>query len=128
LFTIRSPFGGRFGHAGRGVAPSLAADFDKLEAERLDLGQDAMEGGLVGKAARQERVAVVRDRSEIRERRQEAITEKAADPDLEPSGPDSSGALLVHGGQRRGRLDERASTGSDEFPVTPLLAASTFVQ
>ena len=62
------------GSLAAGVAPLAAANFDELEAERLDLSQDAMEGGLVGKAASQHGVALVWDRGEIGERRQEAIT------------------------------------------------------
>jgi hypothetical protein len=97
LFTIRSPFHGRCEHARCRVAPSPAADFNELEAERLDLSQDAVKGGLVGKAARQHRVAVIGDRGETWKRRQEAITEKPADPNLEPGGHDSFGNVLVHG-------------------------------
>jgi hypothetical protein len=92
-----SSFSWRAGYARRRVAPSPAANFDELKAELLDLSQDAVEGGLVGKAARQHGVALVRDRREIGERRQEAITENPADPDLEPGGRDSFRGLLVHG-------------------------------
>jgi hypothetical protein len=68
----------------RRASASATADFDELEAERLDLTEDAVERGLVRQVSEEQGVALVRDREEIRKRREEAVAEDPAHADLVP--------------------------------------------
>jgi hypothetical protein len=68
----------------RRASASATTDFDELEAERLDLTEDAVERGLVRQVSEEQGVALVRDREEIRKRREEAVAEDPADADHVP--------------------------------------------
>jgi len=61
-----------------------AADLDELEAERLDLGEHAVERGLVGQHARQYRVVTAGPGLEIGERGADRLAQAAADTYLVP--------------------------------------------
>ena len=61
-----------------------AADLDELEAERLDLGEHAVERGLVGQHARQHRVVTAGPGLEIGERGADRLAQAAADTYLVP--------------------------------------------
>jgi len=61
-----------------------AADLDELEGQRLDLGEHAVQRGLVGQHARQHRVAAVRPGPEIGERGADRLAQAAADTYLVP--------------------------------------------
>ena len=61
-----------------------AADLDELEAERLDLGEHAIERGLVGQHARQHRVVTFRPGLEIGERGADRLAQATADTYLVP--------------------------------------------
>jgi hypothetical protein len=60
----------------------VTADFNELEPERFDLTEDTVERGLVRQVPKEQGVALVRDREEIRERRKEAVAEDPAHADL----------------------------------------------
>jgi hypothetical protein len=62
--------------------PVKTADLEQLESERLDPGQDAVQGGLVGDGTLQERVAAPGLGVQGRERAEHRRTQVAADPDL----------------------------------------------
>ena len=61
-----------------------AADLDELEAKRLDLGEHAVERGLVGQHARQYRVVTAGPGLEIGERGADRLAQAAADTYLVP--------------------------------------------
>jgi hypothetical protein len=61
-----------------------AADLDELQAERLDLGEHAIQRGLVGQHARQHRVVTARPGLEIGERGADRLAQAAADTYLVP--------------------------------------------
>jgi WhiB family transcriptional regulator, redox-sensing transcriptional regulator len=84
----------------RGLPPLTrrqAADFDELQAERLGLGQRAVQGGLVDQHAGQHGVAVFRLRLESGKRRADRLAQAAADSDLVPLRP----GLTLAGHHRR---------------------------
>src|SRR6266699_1607585 len=59
-----------------------AADVEQFEAERFDLGQHAVQRGLVGDGTAQERVAALCLGAQIGERAQHRRAQVAAEPDL----------------------------------------------
>jgi hypothetical protein len=61
------------------------ADLDQVQAERLDLGQHAIQGGPVQQAGKHG-VGAVPPRHQRRERRQNRGTKVAVDPDRIPDG------------------------------------------
>ena len=64
-----------------GRAGRQAADFDQLQAERLDLGEYAVECGLVNEHARQDGLVSARPGLESGERRADRVAQVAADTD-----------------------------------------------
>jgi hypothetical protein len=59
-----------------------ATDFDQFEAKRLDLGEYAIKGSLVGEHTGQHGVVAPRPGLEVRERAADRLAQATADTDL----------------------------------------------
>jgi hypothetical protein len=92
-------------------------DVDELKAERLHLGQHAVQRRLIGQHARQHGVAAVGPGPEGGERGADRLTQLAADPDLVSLRP----GLALRGHHRRSRTEAAARTVTETPPVMSLM-------
>jgi len=83
-----------------------APDLDQLEAERFDPAEDAVQRGLVGQCASQDRLVLAVPSTHLRKGAEQPIAQEASNADLVLG----CRVVVVHGSKSRVTPDEAAST------------------